>query len=299
MKFSIRHQTRYTYSNPVAFCHNEARLQPRATARQVCTASDVVVTPQAAVRSEREDIFGNRVMYFAMQEPHSELTVVATSEVEITQAPQIYNPALSSPWQQVVEQLQRATMPDDYDARQFALDSPCAGATPEVRAYAAPSFAPGRPVLEAVHDLSSRIHREFTFDPQCTTIATPVAEALAKRGGVCQDFAHLAVACLRSFGLPARYVSGYLETVPPPGQPRLEGADASHAWFAVYVPGMGWLDLDPTNDQIPDDRYVTTAWGRDFADVTPLKGVIFGGGTHVLDVGVDMLRAPAAPQAMA
>jgi transglutaminase-like putative cysteine protease len=141
-----------------------------------------------------------------------------------------------------------------------------------------------------VADLNWRIHRDFTFDPQSTTVATPVGEVLAQRHGVCQDFAHLAIACVRAMGLPARYVSGYLETVPPPGQARLQGADVSHAWFAVYVPDAGWVDFDPTNDLVPADRHVTTAWGRDYADVTPLKGIIFGGGPHALEVSVDMQR---------
>jgi transglutaminase-like putative cysteine protease len=291
MKYSIRHETRYVYSQPVTLCHNEARLQPRATPRQICTHSEIVTTPAPARRSERADIFGNRVLYFAIQEPHAELVVMATSEVEITQLPLAYDPSQSPPWEQSLEQLHGNVAAEDREARQFALDSPCVACSPELRQYAMPSFAPGRPVLEAVHDLSSRIHREFTFDPQSTTVTTPLSEVFANRGGVCQDFAHLAIACVRSFGLPARYLSGYLETQPPPGQPRLAGADASHAWFAVYVSGVGWVEFDPTNDQVPAERHVTTAWGRDFSDVTPLKGVIFGGGTHTLDVGVDMVRA--------
>jgi transglutaminase-like putative cysteine protease len=290
MKYSIRHETHYAYSQPVVLCHNEARLIPRATPRQVCTRSEITVMPPAAVRSEREDIFGNRVLYFAIQEGHGELVVTANSEVEITQAPVAYDPSTSPPWEQALEQLRTATTAEDREARQFVLDSPCAAASADLRQFAAPSFPAGRPILAAVHDLSTRIHREFTFDPQSTTVTTALSEVLANRGGVCQDFAHLAIGCLRSYGLPARYMSGYLETLPPPGGERLQGADASHAWFAVYVAGMGWFELDPTNDQIPGERYVTTAWGRDFSDVTPLKGVIFGGGTHTLDVGVDMMR---------
>lgn len=290
MKYAIRHETRYAYTQPVALCHNEARLQPRTTERQICIRSDVAITPMTGARDEREDFFGNRVLYFAIQEPHGELIVTATSEIEITQSPASYDPSRSLPWEQTAEWLPQGNSAEEREARQFVLDSPYAAASADLRSYALPSFRPGRPVLESVHDLSSRIHREFAFDPQSTTVTTPLSEVLAKRGGVCQDFAHLAIACLRSFGLPARYMSGYLETLPPPGQPRLQGADASHAWFAVFISGMGWLELDPTNDQIPGDRYVTTAWGRDFSDVTPLKGVIFGGGDHTLDVGVDMER---------
>jgi len=290
MKYSIRHETRYTYSQPVVHCHNEAHLQPRAMDRQTCVGSEVVITPVPAARDEREDMFGNRVLYFAVQEPHTELIVTANSEVELKALPAAPDPMQTPPWEQLSEQLRAAATPEEREVRQFMLDSPCAAASVEVRAYAEPSFKPGTPALHAVHDLSCRIHREFAFDPTSTTVATPVVEVLEKRGGVCQDFAHLAIACLRSIGLPARYMSGYLETVPPPGQPRLQGADASHAWFAVFIPQLGWLELDPTNNQIPGDRYVVIACGRDFSDVTPLKGVIFGGGTHTLDVGVDMVR---------
>lgn len=287
MRYRVVHRTRYAYSQPVVLAHSEARLQPRATATQVCTAAAVVIEPAPQQRAEHDDAFGNRVLYFALQEPHQALTVTATSEVEIGAAPL---PVASPPWEAALQLLAESARPETRLARQFRLDSPGAAVTPEVRAYAAPSFAPGRPLLDAVADLSARIHREFTFDPESTTVATPIGDVLAQRHGVCQDFAHLAIACVRAFGLPARYVSGYLETVPPPGTARLQGADVSHAWFAVHVPDAGWVDFDPTNDLLPTDRHVTTAWGRDYGDVTPLKGVIFGGGPHSLDVSVDMQR---------
>jgi transglutaminase-like putative cysteine protease len=173
---------------------------------------------------------------------------------------------------------------------QLALDSSHAAASAALAEYAAPSFAPQRPLLAVLEDLVGRIHRDFAFNPESTTVATPLADVLAHRSGVCQDFAHLAIGCFRSMGLAARYVSGYLETTPPPGQTRLQGADRSHAWFSVYVPGCGWVDADPTNDQVPPQRHLAIAWGRDYADVTPLKGVIFGGGTHTLEVAVDVVR---------
>jgi transglutaminase-like putative cysteine protease len=289
MRYRVTHQTRYAYSQPVVLCHNEARLQPRATLRQVCSTSTVVVAPLPGECAERKDFFGNRVLYFAVQEPHERLTVSATSEVEVTPPPEIDADA-SPAWDTLREGLADPADGETRLARQFVFDSPCAAAAPDAAAYAAPSFPPGRPLLAAVHDLKRRIHAEFRFDPKSTTVATPVAEVLAQRHGVCQDFAHLAIACLRSLGLPARYVSGYLETLAPPGQPRLQGADVSHAWFSAYAPGLGWVDFDPTNDCRPADRHVTTAWGRDYADVTPLKGVIFGGGAHTLEVAVDMVR---------
>lgn len=287
MRYRVVHRTRYAYSQPVVLAHSEARLEPRPTPLQACGACTIDIDPLPAVRAAHDDAFGNRVLYFAQQEAHQSLTVTATSEVEVGAAP----PAPPSPaWEETVRRLREDGDAESRLARQFALDSPGAAATPELHAYAAPSLSPGRPLLEAVADLNRRIHRDFTFDPTSTTVATPLVEVLAQRQGVCQDFAHLAIACLRAHGLPARYVSGYLETEPPPGQARLQGADVSHAWFAVYLPGVGWVDFDPTNDLLPADRHVTTAWGRDYTDVTPLKGVIFGGGPHTLEVSVDMQR---------
>ena len=288
MKYRIVHRTQYDYSQPVVLCHNEARLQPRPTAMQTCRRSDVTVEPAPAERAERDDFFGNRVLYFAVQAAHDQLSVTAISEVEVLPATPVDGD--SPPWDGVHGLLVGATDAETRLARHLALDSTCAAASPAAAAYAAPSFPTGRPLLDAVRDLNRRIHAEFRFDPESTTVATPVSEVLAQRHGVCQDFAHLAIACLRSLGMPARYVSGYLETVAPPGKPRLHGADASHAWFAVYVPGAGWVDFDPTNDCLPAERHVTTAWGRDYADVTPIKGVIFGGGAHTLEVSVDMVR---------
>lgn len=287
MRYRVVHHTRYAYSQPVVLAHNEARLQPRVTPAQACAASTVTVAPLPSQRAERTDAFGNRVVYFALQEPHEHLEVTATSEVEVAA---VAAPAAAPAWDTVLQLLAESAVPATRLARQFRLDSPSAAASADVRAYAAPSFVPGRPLLEAVADLNRRIHRDFTFDPQSTTVATPLSAVLAQRHGVCQDFAHLAIACLRAFGLPARYVSGYLETDPPPGQARLQGADVSHAWFAVYVPDSGWVDFDPTNDLLPAERHVTTAWGRDYADVAPLKGVIFGGGPHTLEVSVDLQR---------
>jgi len=176
------------------------------------------------------------------------------------------------------------------DARQYVLDSPMVTITPELADYAQSSFTANRALVDVVHDLMQRIYKDFTYDPAFTTIATPLSEVLSFRRGVCQDFAHLAIACLRAYGMAARYISGYVETLPEPGKPRLVGADASHAWFSVFIPGTGWLDFDPTNNTVPLDQHITLAWGRDYADVTPLKGIAFGGGQHTLSVSVDVLR---------
>lgn len=288
MKFRVIHRTEYNYSEPVSLCHNEARLRPRSIGQQICDVSEIEIEPAPAAMSERQDIFGNHVAYFSIQEPHQRLVVTATSEVERDRSTLERSSAVA--WEDASRASREGNDAESRAVAHFLLDSPSVATSRELAEYAAPSFSPGRPVIEAAFDLCARIHRDFEFDPARTTVATPLSEVLAHRAGVCQDFAHLAIGCLRSLALPARYVSGYLETLPPPGKPRLVGADASHAWLALYALGAGWVELDPTNDQMPDERYVTIGWGRDYSDVAPFKGVIFGGGTHTLDVGVDMLR---------
>ena len=288
MKYRVTHTTEYQYSAPVTQCHNEGRLLPRNFNRQICTAVQVKINPAPQDYREREDFFGNRICYFAILQPHTNLTVTAISEVQI--APEGGNLDFyhDSPWENVCRHLQANSDPGVLNARQYVLDSPMVTATRELAQYSKPSFAKGRPLVDAVHDLMQRIHRDFVYDPEFTTLATPLAQVLKHRRGVCQDFAHLAIGALRAQGLAARYTSGYIETSPPPGQKKIVGADASHAWFSVYVPDTGWLDFDPTNNQMPMDRHITVAWGRDYSDVAPLKGVIFGGGKHKLNVSVDV-----------
>ena len=291
MKFRVKHTTRYRYSAPVSLCHNVAHLRPRATATQSCDSSQLSVVPAPAHVHAWEDLFGNLQDAFSIQQPHSELSVTALSEVDVVSAGDLLASAFPIAWEQALEHLREAGDPQVLEARQFRLESNFVEFGSGLIEYAAPSFAAGRPLLEAVHDLMRRIHRDFTYDPHFSNIATPLHQVLEHRRGVCQDFAHLAIACLRAQGLAARYVSGYLETRPPPGETKQIGADASHAWFAVYVPYQGWVDFDPTNDQIPADRHITVAWGRDYADVAPLKGVVFGGGRgHQLEVAVDVER---------
>jgi len=297
MRYAIRHLTRYRYDNAISLCHNEAHLLPRGTASQRVLSARLTVVPHPAERHERRDFFGNRTLYFSVESAHKEMLVTAESRVEVHPTPPSDADA-TPPWELVPRLLQSERTEPHLDAAQYLADSPYAARSAELLAYARPSFPEGRPVLEAVTDLMGRIYTELTYDPHFTTIATPLDEVLEHKRGVCQDFAHLGIACLRSLGLPARYVSGYLETDPPPGQEKLEGADASHAWFAVFVPALGWVELDPTNNQIPGERHITVAWGRDFGDVTPLKGVMLGSGEHALEVGVDVVRekveAPAA-----
>ncbi len=289
MKFRVTHLTRYLYDEPVSLCHNIAHLKPRDLPHQKILSSQLRIDPWPAVSSEHKDFFGNRVRYFCIQQAHKSLEVAVSSEVEV-RAPAPLDFAASPPWDQVAATLAGARTPEVLEACIFTLPSPYVTAEPGALEFARPSFPPERPILEATADLMGRIYREFEFDPHVTTIATPIAEVLAHRKGVCQDFAHLGLACLRGLGLAARYVSGYLETLPPPGRPKLQGADASHAWFAVLVPGAGWLDFDPTNDQVPGEQHITTAVGRDFHDVTPVRGVFYGGGEHRLEVQVDVDR---------
>ena len=309
MKYRITHTTFYHYSQPVGLCQNEARLQPRIFWRQQCHKSRFDIKPSPMDFSERFDFFGNRVTYFAIQQPHTQLIVTVISEVTIF--PRQNNLDLFNPmtWEQVRSLLQESPVQGQsqsqqgqiqiqnqdqsleiLDARQYVLDSPMVTISPELADYAQSSFLPNRSLIEVVHDLMGRIYKDFTYDPAFTTIATPLSEVLSFRRGVCQDFAHLAIGCLRAYGMAARYISGYVETLPEPGKQRLVGADASHAWFSVYIPGTGWLDFDPTNNTVPLDQHITLAWGRDYADVTPLKGIAFGGGQHTLSVSVDVLR---------
>lgn len=291
-RFRVIHRTRYTYAQPVEMCHNEAHVRPRSTPAQRCLASRLAIEPIPTSLHDRVDYFGNPVSYFALALPGRELTVTATSEVEVVSRPA--EVPGSPPWESLRDALAAGDPSLPLDVREMALPSPMVQPTAELRAFAEPSFAPGRPVLEAVADLSRRIHHEFTYDQEFSTIATPLGDVLDRRRGVCQDFAHLAIGCLRAFGLSARYVSGYVETAAADGRQRLVGADATHAWFAAYAPEHGWFDYDPTNDQIPPRQHITTAWGRDYADVSPLKGVLFGGGEHTLEVAVDVTRVGAA-----
>jgi len=288
MNYRIVHITEYSYSGSVGLCHNEARLKPRNLSHQTCLSSYVTINPPPLDFHDRVDFFGNIISYFSIQQPHEKLTITATSEVSISPERDLFESSGNVPWEKVAERLQSERTPDILDALQYTLDSPMVESNANLAEYALQSFIPGTPMMQAVKELMQRIFTDFTYDPEFTSIATPLSEVLEHRRGVCQDFAHLAIACIRSQGLAARYVSGYLETLPPPGKQKLVGADASHAWFSVYIPDAGWVDFDPTNNQIPMDRHITVAWGRDFNDVTPLKGIAFGGGQHKLDVSVDV-----------
>jgi transglutaminase-like putative cysteine protease len=287
VSYKILHRTTYKYKYPVSLGNHVACLKPRSSPGHRLTHSELTIYPIPATRTERMDYFGNVQCIFTVQEPHRELVVEAKSEVAVDQTT-AFTSAAEIPWEEAVRQIPEDRSPATLEAYQFSFESPRIRIRPDFAAYALESFTPGRPIGEALLDLTARIHRDFRFDAKSTNVRTPTEEVFKKRRGVCQDFAHLEIACLRSLNLAARYVSGYLRTSPPPGKPRLVGADASHAWVSAYCPGAGWLDVDPTNNLVPSTGHVTLAWGRDYSDVSPLRGLILGGGSHTLKVAVDM-----------
>ena len=245
-----------------------------------------LVSPQVIVLVIT-DFFGNEIQFFSVQEVHASLDITARSLVLVHPRPEV-SLSGSPPWETVAGLFNEPVLPKNVAPYQFVFDSHLIQATPELAEYARPSFAAGRPMMEGARDLCGRIHQDFRFDRKATTVATPLTDVMRERHGVCQDFAHVGIACLRSLGLPARYVSGYIRTVPPKGKSRLVGADASHAWLSAYCPVLGWIDLDPTNNVIPSEDHITVAYGRDFADVSPVAGVLTGGGRHKVTVAVDV-----------
>ena len=315
-RYHVVHETIYRYESPVSLSRQMLHLTPRDCHWQRCLSHQITVAPEASASRQRHDSFGNPIRELAIEFPHDSLTVRAESTIEVLphlpldpqpmllgDSPEAGRQAVRSgsagqrpgflacspAWERVREALAYGSRPFLVDASRFQFESPHVRVKHEFLSYASKCFPPQRPLLEAVQALMSCIYEELEFDPEATTVATPVLQVLADKRGVCQDFAHLMLACLRSQGLAARYVSGYLLTHPPAGQPRLVGADASHAWVSVYCPeleGGRWVDFDPTNNLLPDTQHITLAWGRDFADVSPLRGVILGGDAHEPDVAV-------------
>ena len=291
-RYEVRHETTYPYSEAVPVCHNEIHLVPRELPRQRLLSNRIVVLPEPSGISSHLDFFGNRLGTFAIEEGHRRLVVSSTSVVEVD-PPRDWRQLEPLPWESLRDRLSRDTDAATLEARQFTFDSPLVRASPRLASWAAESFRPTRPWNEALVELTSRIHREFAYDPTATTTSTPVEEVFTLKRGVCQDFAHLQIACLRSLGLAARYVSGYICNGRAPGtvgDAGMVGADASHAWLACWGGCDGWLDVDPTNDCPAGALHVTIGWGRDYADVTPVKGVCTGGGTHAMDVAVHVTR---------
>ena len=290
MKYRIAHTTAYQYSEPASLSQNELFLTPRETVSQQLVESQLQFAPEPQYLHRRVDYFGNLAHVFMVEQPHTRLSLTATSVVR-TSIPATPDPPITPTWETLVRRLgQQRAGTHDLEASQFTFPSPMITFSAAIEDYARSSFPPGQAVLLGALDLIRRVFTEFTYDKDASTVDTPVEEVLAVRRGVCQDFSHLTIACLRSLGLAARYVSGYLETLPPPGKPKLVGADASHAWVSLYVPDWGWVDLDPTNNLIPGASHITLAWGRDYSDVAPVKGVVMGGGAHTLSVVVDVAR---------
>lgn len=298
-RYRVTHRTTYSYAAEMTDGYSVATLIARATANQRVVSSVVHADPDPDEHEERLDQFGNRIVQFGIHRPHRALVVEAVSVIELD-APMV--PVDDTPWESVVGVLDTMTGRDALDIRPFRAPSPFTALAPASTAsmaldvLARDAFTPDVGIVDGARRLCRAINGGFEFDPTFTEVSTPLADVLAARRGVCQDFAHLAIAAFRSLGLAARYVSGYIETEPPPGQPRLVGADASHAWCSVWTPHAGWVDLDPTNGHLPVERHVTVGWGRDYADVTPLRGVVIGPAAEQrLDVAVDMAPIDTAP----
>ncbi len=296
IRYLVLHDTRYHYSSRVSLAYQLAHLWPRACLWQRCHQQQLEIGPVPAYREDGLDAFGNPLTRMAIETPHDELAVAARLEVEVFRRPGL-SPQQSPAWEQVRAALGYTGKPVDnrlFEAIRYRFESPYVHLQQAFSAFGEDCFSRARPLLEAVQALMEKIFSEFTFDPSATQVATPLLQVLERRRGVCQDFAHLMLACLRSRGLAARYVSGYLLTRPPPGQPRLIGADASHAWVSVFCPVHGWVDFDPTNNLQPELEHITLGWGRDFADVSPLRGVVLGGGSHDPEVRVTVIPASEA-----
>jgi transglutaminase-like putative cysteine protease len=300
MLLHVVHETRYRYAPAVVNAHHVVHLKPANRSGQNLLSYDLRIDPAPVQLRETVDVYGNTRSYFSLQTAHESLTVVADSVVSTSALNPLQSETslstgrcASPPWEQVREQFRYRAGAAYDSASEFLFASPYVPRDEAFVEFARPSFPPGRPLAEAARDLMERIHSTMTYESESTEVSTPALEALQQGKGVCQDFAHIMVACCRAMGLPARYVSGYLLTSPPPGQPRLVGSDASHAWASVYCPGLGtWLDFDPTNNRAPGEDYVTLATGRDFLDVSPMRGVIRGGAQHILDVAVTVEPLP-------
>jgi len=291
--YDVSHRTTFHYSQSVSISHHMLHLSPRLCPNQTCLRHSMIIEPPPTIIKEASDYFGNPTTYLTIEEPHNELSIIARSNVEVS-ALVSPAPADTPPWDGITAMMQRSTDREMLDVYQFAFDSPFARSGNGAADYAASSFPPGRPVLEGAIDLMNRIHAEYRYEGGVTDVYTPVDTVIAEKRGVCQDFAHLQISGLRSLGIPSRYVSGYLQTVAPAGGTRMVGADASHAWLSIWVPGTGWVDLDPTNNLLPGDRHITVAWGRDYGDVSPINGLVLGGGAQKMEVAVNVEPVAAA-----
>ena len=292
MIFNVTHITKYEYNAPVSYCHNIATLRPRESKGQELLDYTIQITPEPTEISERIDFFGNYITRFSIQTEHKILKVTTRSKIKRDYAKfqeSFKSPACKNITMNNALLALHGMDPEVLEAKQYILESIFIRRTDkDIREYAELSFKGNRSVFDAAYELMQRIYTDFDFDSEFSTISTPIEEVMKEKKGVCQDFAQIAIACIRSVGLPARYISGYIETLPPPGKVKLVGADASHAWFAIFIPGFGWVDFDPTNNMIPKDQHIVVGWGRDYYDVPPLKGVVYGSGQSKLKVSVDI-----------
>ena len=289
--YQVTHRTTYRYGSEMSSAHLLVGLSPRSLESQQVRDHQLFCTPEPTHRAHFDDASGNHLSYLTLGTPHDTLNLVAMSWIDVEAPAPAPDPA--STWEDIVAQTIADRSAAGIDARELRLPSRYVRPSAALASYAAPTFVGGREVIDALRDLSHRIFTDFIFDPEFSDVATPVSEVLEHRRGVCQDFAHLYIGCARSVGLAARYVSGYLETDPPPGRPKLQGADASHAWCSVYLPSLGWIDVDPTNDQLPPRRHITIGWGRDYADIAPIRGVLIGPpASQDIEVAVDVIAQP-------
>jgi len=287
MNFEISHRTVYRYSARVSQSHHLLHLEPRPHARQTVLRHSLLIDPAPASKTDLVDDFGNPASIITVEQDHTELVIHSRAQVDV-ETPENFDPLSSARWNDVAAQLRANLGSGTFEAILYSCPSRYIRPSREIYKFARPSFPEGRPLLEAVRDLTSRIYQGFAYQSGATDVATPVEEVLRLKRGVCQDFAHLEIACLRTLGLAARYVSGYLLTRPPEGQPKLIGADASHAWISIWAPETGWVDFDPTNNVTPKEEHIALAFGRDFQDVSPVSGVLLGGGEHEVEVAVDV-----------
>lgn len=289
MKYKVSHTTTYQYEQPTTLSYNEAWMFPRPLPYQIILDSKIAFTPNISDQSFRTDFFGNKAAFFSIHIPHNTFNIEIETRL-IRNIPENLNPQSSQiSWNQFKAQLEQFK-PENIEIKQFAFVSPVISYSDELKIYALESFKEGRPLYEAILELNTRIYKDFQYIQGLTSVATPLSEIVKTKKGVCQDFAHFAIGCLRSIGLPAKYVSGYIETNATGEDAQLIGVAASHAWFSAYIPEMGWVDFDPTNNQVVKDRHITVAWGRDYSDIPPLKGVIFNSANHELSVKVNVER---------
>ena len=288
MKYRVRHYTEYTYDDPVSICYNRLCLTPMSMPAHECLTSDINIVPEPNALDFRTDFFGNQLAFFSIHQEHKRLRINSSSIVDVQDRENMARASSCSVLYEQVKRLEAYSPEERSEIVQYVLPSHYIPYSEVIKEFAAECFPQGTTLWKACDALMKKIHKNIVFKPGFTTINTPVESVIQLKKGVCQDFAHLMITCLRNMGVPARYVSGYIETIPPPGKEKLVGADASHAWVSVCFPGVGWIEFDPTNCQLPADKHIIVAYGRDYLDVAPIKGIVFSAGKQKLTVKVDV-----------